>query len=53
MAFESVKKVAEADFPTRWGAFAFSGLRVCCLGAARTANHARQPRERWKGWSRW
>jgi GTP cyclohydrolase II len=31
MAFESVKKVAEADFPTRWGAFrilGFEGMRA-------------------------
>src|SRR5208282_5390141 len=31
MALESVKKVAEADFPTRWGAFrilGFEGVRV-------------------------
>jgi GTP cyclohydrolase II len=26
MAFESVKKVAEADFPTRWGAFRIFGF---------------------------
>jgi len=26
MAFESVKKVAEADFPTRWGAFRILGI---------------------------
>ena len=37
MAFESVKKIAEADFPTRWGAFrilGFEGIlpspRPCC-----------------------
>ena len=42
MGFESVKKVAEADFPTRWGAFrifGFEGLaiasRPCCEGAAK------------------
>ena len=36
MAFESVKKIAEADFPTRWGAFRILGFegkvegpRVC------------------------
>jgi GTP cyclohydrolase II len=31
MALESVKKVAEADFPTRWGAFrilGFEGVRA-------------------------
>ena len=26
MAFESVKKIAEADFPTRWGAFRIHGF---------------------------
>ena len=26
MAFESVKKVAEAEFPTRWGAFRILGF---------------------------
>jgi len=42
MAFESVKKIAEADFPTRWGAFrilGFEGLlpapRPCCEEGAR------------------
>src|SRR6201982_3674629 len=37
MGFESVKKIAEADFPTRWGAFrilGFEGIlpspRPCC-----------------------
>src|SRR3954470_389479 len=37
MAFESVKKMAEADFPTRWGAFRIMGFegvlpaaRPCC-----------------------
>lgn len=37
MAFESVNKVAEADFPTRWGAFRIMGFegilptaRPCC-----------------------
>jgi GTP cyclohydrolase II len=27
MAFESVKKIAEADFPTRWGAFRIMGFQ--------------------------
>jgi GTP cyclohydrolase II len=27
MAFESIKKVAEADFPTRWGAFRILGFQ--------------------------
>ena len=42
MGFESVKKVAEADFPTRWGNFrilGFEGLlpapRPCCEQGAR------------------
>jgi len=37
MAFESVNKIAEADFPTRWGAFRILGFegvlesaRPCC-----------------------
>ena len=37
MAFESVQKIAEADFPTRWGAFRIMGFegilptaRPCC-----------------------
>ena len=40
MAFESVAKVAEADFPTRWGAFRIMGFegvlpspRPCCENA--------------------
>lgn len=42
MAFESVRKVAEADFPTRWGQFRISGFegrlpepRPCCENAAK------------------
>jgi GTP cyclohydrolase II len=42
MPFESVKKVAEADFPTRWGHFRISGFegqlpapRPCCENGAR------------------
>jgi GTP cyclohydrolase II len=45
MAFESVKKVAEADFPTRWGAFrifGFEGLlaapRANCEPASATGS---------------
>ena len=37
MGFESVRKIAEADFPTRWGAFRIMGFegvlpaaRPCC-----------------------
>jgi GTP cyclohydrolase II len=43
MAFESVTKVAEAEFPTRWGAFRIFGFegvlpapRPCCEEGART-----------------
>ncbi len=43
MAFESVKKIAEAEFPTRWGAFRIFGFegtlpapRPCCEQGART-----------------
>lgn len=43
MAFESVKKVAEAEFPTRWGMFRIFGFegvlpapRPCCEEGART-----------------
>jgi GTP cyclohydrolase II len=42
MGFESVKKIAEADFPTRWGAFRIFGFegvltapRTCDAAAAR------------------
>jgi len=42
MAFESVKKVAEADFPTRWGHFRILGFegrlpapRPCCENSAK------------------
>jgi GTP cyclohydrolase II len=34
MAFESVKKVAEADFPTRWGAFRILGFEGRIAGTA-------------------
>ena len=36
MALESVKKIAEADFPTRWGAFriiGFEGTRLAASGS--------------------
>ena len=38
MAFESVKKIAEADFPTRWGAFRILGFEGSYLRRARAAN---------------
>ncbi|MGC2612540.1 MAG: GTP cyclohydrolase II [Terracidiphilus sp.] len=39
MAFESVKKVAEADFPTRWGAFRILGFEGTL--PAKTESHDR------------
>jgi GTP cyclohydrolase II len=33
MPFESVKKVAEADFPTRWGQFRILGFQGLLIGA--------------------
>src|SRR5215469_16171566 len=43
MAYESVNKIAEADFPTRWGAFRIMGFegilpaaRPCCENGARS-----------------
>jgi GTP cyclohydrolase II len=38
MAFENVKKVAEADFPTRWGAFRILGFEGKLLPTAPGAN---------------
>ena len=37
MAFETVKKVAEADFPTRWGAFRILGFEGRTAGAPASA----------------
>jgi GTP cyclohydrolase II len=45
MAFESVKKIAEADFPTRWGHFRILGFegvlstpRPCCENGLQSGN---------------
>ncbi|HMG86062.1 MAG TPA: GTP cyclohydrolase II [Terracidiphilus sp.] len=38
MAFESVKKVAEADFPTRWGAFRILGFEGTLPAASGSQN---------------
>jgi GTP cyclohydrolase II len=38
MAFASVKKVAEADFPTRWGAFRILGFQGTTTAAAARAD---------------
>ncbi|MGA8742555.1 MAG: GTP cyclohydrolase II [Terracidiphilus sp.] len=46
MAFESVKKVAEADFPTRWGAFrilGFEGSLPATTGARNQAGSLAEP----------
>src|SRR5579862_6508438 len=43
MAFESVKKVAEADFPTRWGAFRILGFEGTLPGASGSQNQAGSP----------
>ena len=43
MAFESVKKVAEADFPTRWGAFRILGFEGKLLPATTGAEKAGSP----------
>ena len=47
MAYLSINKVAEADFPTRWGAFRILGFegqltnpRPCCEHGAREGKHA-------------
>jgi GTP cyclohydrolase II len=39
MAFESVKKVAEANFPTRWGAFRILGFEGTPLAQAGSQAH--------------
>src|SRR5215470_15800930 len=38
MAFESVRKVAEADFPTRWGVFRILGFEGKLPAQTGTAN---------------
>ncbi len=43
MAFESVKKIAEADFPTRWGDFRILGFEGCA-GARGAKAVAGKPR---------
>lgn len=43
MAFESVKKVAEADFPTRWGAFRILGFEGTLPGSSESQNQAGSP----------
>jgi GTP cyclohydrolase II len=43
MAFESVKKVAEADFPTRWGAFRILGFEGTLPAASGSRDQAALP----------
>jgi GTP cyclohydrolase II len=43
MAFESVRKVAEADFPTRWGQFRILGYEGLLLGAKPCCEHSVAP----------
>jgi GTP cyclohydrolase II len=43
MAFESVKKVAEADFPTRWGAFRILGFEGTLPAASGSRDQAGSP----------
>jgi GTP cyclohydrolase II len=43
MAFESVKKVAEADFPTRWGAFRILGCEGTLPAASGSQDQAALP----------
>jgi GTP cyclohydrolase II len=48
MAFESVKKVAEADFPTRWGAFRILGFEGKLSPAEAGAANAGSPAQNGK-----
>jgi GTP cyclohydrolase II len=43
MAFESVKKVAEADFPTRWGAFRILGFEGTLPASSGSRDQAGSP----------
>jgi GTP cyclohydrolase II len=43
MAFESVKKVAEADFPTRWGAFRILGFEGTLPAASEALTQTGSP----------
>jgi GTP cyclohydrolase II len=43
MAFESVKKVAEADFPTRWGAFRILGFEGTLPAPSGSRNQTGSP----------
>ena len=56
MGFESVKKIAEADFPTRWGAFRILGFEgVLAAGAPlrRMARLTALAKARLRAWWPW
>ena len=54
MGFESVKKIAEADFPTRWGAFRILGFEGVLPRAGPAAKPAsRREAAKWRAWWRW
>lgn len=49
MGFESVKKIAEADFPTRWGAFRILGFEGVLPSARPCCEHGEQSGKRVEG----
>jgi GTP cyclohydrolase II len=49
MGFESVKKIAEADFPTRWGAFRILGFEGVLPSARPCCEHGEQSGTRVEG----
>jgi len=49
MGFESVKKIAEADFPTRWGAFRILGFEGILPSARPCCEHGEQSGKRVEG----
>jgi GTP cyclohydrolase II len=49
MAFESVKKIAEADFPTRWGPFRILGFEGTLPSARPCCEHGEQSGKRVEG----
>jgi GTP cyclohydrolase II len=49
MGFESVKKIAEADFPTRWGAFRILGFEGTLASARPCCEHGEASGKRVEG----
>jgi GTP cyclohydrolase II len=49
MGFESVKKIAEADFPTRWGAFRILGFEGALPAPRPCCDHGAQEGKRVEG----